>query len=251
VTGRDHRLMGKNNQDAYGFRWVGPIAIAVVCDGCGSGRHSEVGAQWGARVALETIAQAVDPETLDQPSVWEQIQRSLLDQLQSLLTSLGGNLRQTIRDYGLFTLVGAVLTPAGGVVFSLGDGLVIVDGVVSRLGPFPNNQPPYLAYGLLEDTAPFQVRSLPAATAVLVGTDGVEDLLAAAANPLPGKSEPVGPISQFWDDRYFTNPDQIRRRLTLINRDVLQPDWSTQQLSHHHGWLRDDTTFVVLRRTPC
>ena len=50
VAGRMHHLSGRNNQDAYAWTQGPGGLIAVVCDGCGSGPHSEVGAQVGARL---------------------------------------------------------------------------------------------------------------------------------------------------------------------------------------------------------
>src|SRR5579885_3047520 len=51
VLGRDHVAPGKNNQDAV-FAAVNAEGsyAGVVCDGCGSSPHSEVGAQLGARM---------------------------------------------------------------------------------------------------------------------------------------------------------------------------------------------------------
>ena len=82
------------------------------------------------------------------------------------------------------------------------------------------------------------------------GTDGVRELIDVAQQQLPGKQELVGSISQFWqEDRYFTNPDQIRRRLSLINREVTKLDCQTQKLQKTLGLLPDDTSLVVLRRS--
>ncbi|MFN7131809.1 MAG: protein phosphatase 2C domain-containing protein, partial [Myxococcales bacterium] len=65
VIGRLHANAGRNNQDAFDVS-VGPeVAVAVVCDGCGSGARSEVGAVLGARLltaALRTEAAAARRE---------------------------------------------------------------------------------------------------------------------------------------------------------------------------------------------
>ena len=55
VSGRDHRQAGKNNHDAYVFSSDASGTVAVVCDGCGSGRHSEVGAKIGARLVAGAL----------------------------------------------------------------------------------------------------------------------------------------------------------------------------------------------------
>ena len=56
IIGRNHVLAGKNNQDAYRIVANEKFIIAVMCDGCGSGKHSEVGAKLGARVVSNALA---------------------------------------------------------------------------------------------------------------------------------------------------------------------------------------------------
>ncbi len=56
-------------------------------------------------------------------------------------------------------------------------------------------------------------------------------------------------FTPFWqDDRYFRNPDQVRRYLVRCNREVIQPNWQTQVLERQSGLLEDDTTRVLMRR---
>jgi hypothetical protein len=106
-----------------------------------------------------------------------------------------------IRQHLLFTIVGAAFSAGGAVVFACGDGVVAVDGAVRRLGPFPDNQPPYLAYGLEDPSVGFTLLYEGPAGHVLVGTDG-----AAEAELAP-----------FWsDERHWRNPDMIRRTLRRL-----------------------------------
>ncbi len=47
VTGQRHLAARRNNQDAFAW-WSGRDGlVAVVCDGCSGGAHSEVGAKLG------------------------------------------------------------------------------------------------------------------------------------------------------------------------------------------------------------
>lgn len=265
VIGREHLRVGKNNQDAYFWQVVEEGIIAVVCDGCGSGTHSEVGAKLGARMIVETLRCFLkDDFCLESETVWQTLQKLLLSHLQQIAEQLGGDRIQTVRDYLLFTIAGVVVTPATTAVFALGDGVVIVNNQVMRLGPFANNAPPYLGYGLLDrQSKALQLKALQVLPteqlqSLLLGTDGVDDLMQVAKQSLPGKSEPVGDIAQFWqDDRCFRNPDQVRRRLALINRDVTtvipqSQDQSSQSSSQPYlrqsGLLPDDTTLIVIRR---
>ena len=115
--------------------------------------------------------------------------------------------------------------------FSIGDGLVAVNGELEQLGPYAGNQPPYPAYELLcpgfvdaylevHTAAPTaEIRSL------LVASDGALDLRE--------------PLDEFWcRDLFFRNSDAVRRRLTVVNRDT----------PAQRGQLLDDTTLIAIRR---
>jgi len=262
VVGREHLRVGKNNQDAYCWSVTEAIAVAVVCDGCGSGVHSEVGAKLGARMTVEAIQNVLSNDLdLDKETTWQIIQQALLTQLQQVVEQLGGDRAQAVQDYLLFTIVGAVMTSTLTTVFALGDGVIVINDQVIALGPFANNAPPYLAYRLLTEEiaaplqlAPLQLKVLQVLPtehlqSLCLGSDGVSDLIQVAKQPLPGRSEVVGDIAQFWqDDRYFRNPDQVRRRLSLINREVTRVDNRSQACLRQSGLLPDDTTLIVIRK---
>lgn len=258
VTGREHLRTGKNNQDAWHWQTVGDTTIAVVCDGCSSGAHSEVGATLGVRLITHAIAQTLQEYEIEQPEFWSGVQQGALQQLSKLVFMLDDCSHQVIHDYLLFTIVGAVITPTVTALFTVGDGVLILNGREVSVPSCPGNAPPYLAYGLIEpspmpfEQLQFQIHhclSTDEMRSLLIATDGVKDLLAVADQSLPGKREPVGQIEQFWqNDRYFQNPDQLRRRLSLINREVVQPDWEQQQLNRFGGLLPDDTTLIVIHR---
>jgi hypothetical protein len=259
VTGRAHTRAGRCNQDAYAWASAGGATVAVVCDGCSSGAHSEVGAQLGARLVVEALLRQLGGEattTACQPELLERARQDVLAQLRLLASAMGGSFSRTIADYFLFTVIGAVVEPDRAWVFALGDGLVVVDGERLELGPYPGNEPPYLAYALL-DGAPHDLglqvlRQLPSGerATLLLGSDGALDLEAAAHRRVPGRAELVGPLSSFWtSERYFRNPDAVRRRLAVLNRDVARVI-APGDREREAGLLPDDTTLVVLRRVP-
>jgi hypothetical protein len=236
VAGRAHVHARRNNQDAWHSLARDGVAVALVADGCGSGRRSEAGALLGVRILAEALAAAVS--TSGSPElVLESARVRLLETLATLVDALtpdGRETRAVATDYLLFTLVGAVLTPAWTAVFALGDGLAFINGERSRVA-YPDDTPPYAAYALtgssLTDTRPdllrFRIlRTLPTedVESILVGTDGVADL------------ERAGPLRRFWeDDRSFSNPSHVARRLHLAN-------------DGGRALLPDDTTLVVVRR---
>lgn len=251
VTGQAHVAAGRNNQDAFSWELTGAGLVAVVCDGCGSSPHSEVGAKLGAqlitRAAARRLASDCDPAEL-----LEQVRLELLGRLRLLAIGLAGGrpgfkggepFARAVLDYLLFTVVGAVVTPRWATTFSLGDGLAVLNGERLQLGPFPGNEPPYLAYSLLStgtSERTFELlRQVPAdeACSLLLATDGAVELEPLAARATDGRAVPVGPLSQFWtEDRFFANRDMVRRRLAIISR------------GSRGGLLSDDTTVVAVRR---
>jgi hypothetical protein len=233
VVGRAHRRAGRGSQDAFAFGHAGPVAIAVVCDGCGGGARSEVGAAIGARVWTAAIAAQVETGAgVDLDGARD----AVLAHLRDLATAMGGG-AAVVREHLLFTSVIAVWTPDRVEVRAIGDGVIAIDGEVTTVGPFADNEPPYLAYGLLGATPPWSraiVRDH--ARSVLIATDG------AAA---------LGDLAPFTDDaRWFAHPDALRRRLAVINREELVYDAARGAIERRGAPLDDDTTLVVLRRTP-
>lgn len=164
---------------------------------------------------------------------------------------MGGNYRETIESYFLFTITGVVLLPDV-VFFGLGDGVTAINGDIWSWS-FTGNAPPYLGYQLLDtDLAPDELRIRVRHTiapheldSFLIGCDGVGDFqrVGNECRMLPGMAARVGPLSQFWsEDSYFTNPAAISRRLKVIARD-----WPLRD--PEHGLLPDDTTIIVGRAT--
>jgi len=242
VTGQAHAAAGRNGQDAFSWEVCETGLVAVVCDGCGAAAHSEVGAQLGARLVAAAGRRllAADPEP---DAFLERLRRDVLEELRALAVALGGGdaaaAARAVRDYLLFTVVGAALGPRWAATFSLGDGLVVVNGERRELGPYPENEPPYLAYALLEGCAearPFELhRPVPVDElgSLLLATDGALDLERRADGAVPG--DPFE-LSELWrQDRFFRNRDAVRRRLTLARRA-------------RGGLLPDDTTVVAIRR---
>lgn len=284
VIGRDHRVAGKNNQDAFSLAVTDNFLAAVVTDGCGSGTQSDLGAKFGARLVMKFIysyyRSYIAPRQYSLSiGAWEE---RLEGAFQNIVIQLSGfardyaNIRPRpedapkwwdsvfdwkacIRDCLLFTIVGFIVTPFDTLIFSLGDGIFSVNGEAKALGPFPDNAPPYIGYNSIKDDvrletdfSRFAVNAfLPTekVETILIGTDGVLDFAEAAEKNLPGRAELVGPLSQFWDnDLYFRNPDAVRRRLAVASTDVTKPDWEERRLVKYPGLLRDDTTLITLRR---
>ena len=260
VSGRSHVLAGKGNQDAYHWSVEENSLVAVVCDGCGSGAQSEVGAAIGARLLVAEASRAIAlGGAVDSAALWEEVRANVLARLSDLVAAMGSKRSRLVSEMFLFTAVGLAVAPDRAVIFAAGDGLFAIGNDVERLGPFPRNEPPYLAYGLLEEDplGPASPRllvhrafSTSELDTVLLGTDGAADLPDLASRAMPGgEGESVGPLRRFWEeDTHFTNRDAVRRRLARINREITRPVWNEKRLAKEPGLLEDDTTVVVVRR---
>ena len=252
VTGRAHRLAGRNNQDAWYVARGDGAVVAVVCDGCGSGGHSEVGARLGARLVANAVLRRLDDGRACDDALLEEARVEVRERLRALADALGGG-REVILSHLMFTVVGAAITRAGEVcLFHLGDG-VLCDGADRfTLGPYPDNAPPYLGHALLAAPESPETRFTVArrrpraeATAILLASDGAAEWDAIAARPLPGTRESLGPLVRLLaDERYLAHPDALRRRLTLAARD--HACLAAGDLVRSAGLLDDDTTIVLL-----
>lgn len=254
VQGRAHALHGRANQDAVVLRARPASVVAVVADGCGSADHSEVGAWIGASAVAAEVERAAGAG-LAEPGVWDGVQTATLRALRGTVAAMGGELEDVVRRFFLFTVVGAVIAGERAAVFSLGDGLIAINGETVCLGPFPDNAPPYLGHALLDEGLAaerrFRVhRVLPAreVESILVATDGAAEWADVQSRVLPGTRETVGPLARLWQDgRLFHHPDSLRRTLARMNRTFVRPLWDARRLEKEPGLLEDDTTIAVIR----
>jgi hypothetical protein len=254
VTGRTHSAVGKGNQDAYAMR-AAPFGLCgIVCDGCGSGARSEVGASMGVRILSEQVLDAMKSgQSIRDPATWERIRERTLEGFGGVVRWMGESPERIVSEYFLFTVVGLAISAEGAVIFGIGDGLWAMNRDVVKLGPFAGNAPPYLGYGLLGDGPSFVMHhecSIEEFDSALIGTDGAVDYESFVGATYPGgRGEKVRPLSTFWqDDKYFQNEDAIRRTLWLVNREVTRPVWDEKRIVKEPGLLEDDTTLLVVRK---
>src|SRR5262249_52357565 len=115
IPGRDHLgrgnlLIGRNNQDAYAWSCQDEGLVAVVCDGCGSSSHSDIGATLGARRLvtalaswLASCARGSEPGPgAAVPAALERARLRVLAWLRALAAGMGANQAESVADYFLF-----------------------------------------------------------------------------------------------------------------------------------------------------
>lgn len=270
VPGRHHlghhpNLVGLNNQDAMGMRVTDDHAVLVVSDGCGNGDYSEVGSRILTRITLNAFEMLIREPFGCEPisGMWCGIAfNEIRDRFRSVATAICdpehfGWRDEFYRNHFLATLMVAIVTPETTAILSIGDGVYAVNGGVVELDPGVGNMPAYIAYGFMNDVqAPlgsyhFTVRTkIPTrnVTSLLIGTDGVGDLIAKEMFPLPGKlGKTVGPLSWFWSPKAFKRSVKVHQRLRLINREVAR-ERPGGGIEIHRGLLPDDTTLISMRR---
>jgi hypothetical protein len=270
-------LKGGNNQDALALMQRPEFIAGVVCDGCGSGIYSEVGARVGAKYVLNNIESLMRESYYDDEPQQEKIdylQYCITEDLTELAISLIDSESlmheneaevtvskiQILNDYLFFTIMGFYMTEQETVFFHLGDGFYVVNGEVNGL-EYPNNAPPYIAYNLIDekwfsedmnkDNLKMKYHVYPTETLenFLIATDGLQYFIDAEEKNMPGQKLPVGPVSQFWtQDAYYTNGDLVRRKLSVCNRDHIYYDKDKECLKSENGLLSDDLTVIVGRR---
>jgi Protein phosphatase 2C len=253
VLGRAHRRAGRGNQDAFAWRTRPGAAVAAVCDGCGSGARSEVGACLGARLWTAAIAERIAAGgDVGGDALWLDARDAVLARLREIALAMGGDLEATTREHFLFTSVIAAWTATTVAIAAIGDGVLAIDDEITVLGPFEDNQPPYLGYGLAGAPPPFTalvVGDAGAVSSILIGTDGAGAFVDGAEALVDAGGEAIGALSQFTrGERWLRNPDALRRRLAVINREELGFDHRRGAIERRGGPLDDDTTIVVLRR---
>jgi hypothetical protein len=219
--------------------------VAVVCDGCSQGAHSEVGAQLMSRFILHKALQLLRrrPWDLSRDHERNKYLRLLLKDsntyLDNVITGLAGDRLQTVQSMFLFTVLGAVITPEISFVFSQGDGVYQINQSYTSIDE--NNRPNYLGYALLPEvtsyTPEFTQRALIATEQLdllILASDGADVLQARAGESLKDGSE-VGLLRQFAEQqRYLMQQTAISRRLNVIN------------VLNRKGY--DDTSIVVIKR---
>lgn len=247
VPGSDHTLPGKpawkNNQDASFTKSVPGCTIGIVADGCGSGAQSEVGSSLGVRIFGETLFRFIMESGKDgeipirlRADTLERTRMKMLGSISVLTEALSGRIGDTIETYFLFSIVGFVILEEMTYIFACGDGSYMINGVETKLGPYPGNEPPYPCYALLgkPELSAFSLKEYATTEVsdIAVATDGVDYF--------PGTFTD-GYARMVAENRIFTNPDTLRRFLAILNKERVEDSILVP------GPLKDDTTIVIAR----
>lgn len=242
VTGARHLRSARNGQDAAAVWREGDAAVVVVCDGCSAGAFSEVGARLGASLFAGAVgAQLRAGRSPQDPTLWNAARSEVARALAELLERMPGDRIDVMREHFLFTVVAAAVSSDAAAVWAIGDGAYAIDGETCVLGPFAENQPPYLAYDLVGDPAEATLEvAAPVCRLIVVATDGANDL----ATDLDFVSR--GGLVQFVEARFVEHPDSLRRYLAVCARAGERIDWEERHVVRTPAVLQDDCAIGVL-----
>ena len=234
VIGARHLRAARNGQDAAAS-WTGDgTAAIVVCDGCGSSPSSEVGARLGAKLWIGELARELeaggDPSDL---AMWTRVRAAAIAALGCLADTLAGDRERVVADYLLFTVVAAAVRRDRAGVWAIGDGVYALDGRQRTLGPFADNEPPYVGYELLGTRIEphFATHTADVGRAI-VATDGALELTL--------------PLDDLVAEPAFTHPDALRRRLALLARGDERIRWDDRRIVRTPAALQDDCAVAAL-----
>lgn len=194
--GREHLRLGRNNQDGH----FASSSVIVVTDGCGSQPQCEVGAQLGARFMGEWL---MSQKTIDETTP-EKAFTALCDFIATTARAMGGELRDVLERYFLFTVQAAVRIGEQVLVFGMGDGAVLMDDRLVRMASY-DNAPNYCAYRLTsQGEHPAELHHFGPASKVAVMSDGFSAL------------DPVR-LRALIDVGASKNPLTLQRRLNVLS----------------------------------
>lgn len=255
VTGASHLRVARNGQDAAAAWQDGPLALAVVCDGCGSGARSELGAQVVARRMRAALARRLRAgAAVADLALWSACRSEAAAELARLARSwcpeeldgsarpleapgaLAPEAREALGEALLCTVLVAAADRRDVAVWAIGDGAVVLGGELTVLGPFLDNAPPYLGYDVLghPPTPYLRVRPRGAAGVAAVATDGAAELgdeLTALVHA-PSSAD---------------HPDLLRRTLARWTRGEERVRWAERRIDRAPARLQDDAAVGLVR----
>lgn len=126
ATGKHHIDQNIPCQDYSCYEVRDGIFVGVVCDGAGTARESQVGAEFFARQVTALLSEAIASGDLlgDAPAGYRDCIESVLERVRSRLGDLAASQQHDLRDYAC-TLVGCIASRAGGCFFHVGDGFAV------------------------------------------------------------------------------------------------------------------------------
>lgn len=270
VQGSRHYALGMNNQDSFATALTETLSIGVVTDGCSRsgayGSHTEVGAQIGATLLVATIKQYEASFDKTDTRLWlEKVYTTLTEKIRSLLVLIAAD-AEWIKNHWEFSIIGYVISEEKTVIFSCGDGIYSINGERKVIGPFPNNEPPYLLFSLFKEPPPtidpsaltftiLEEYTTSMVEELWIATDGVEYLYEIDKIKPDNLHYPIVTLEELMnEEKTFkilegNRPNlYLTRTLEKFTKEKMKIDYPNQETHKSQGILHDDTTVIMVKR---
>jgi hypothetical protein len=223
VIGSDHAGRAANCQDAFALAEAPTYVAGFVCDGCGEGQRSEVGAALAAQFLASRAAEHLTAGTAIE-SIPSLLYGQLVGYLQALMAASNpAEPVQFAKDHLLFTVLGLLVTPSQALLLAAGDGLLVMDAQV--LVRDENNAPTYIGYHLFAPSSLALTQPLPTAFDTYTLPPAWQRLAIASDGYRPDL------VSHLWN---HTHRRGLQRKLNVLAGQERQ--------------FRDDATAIVVER---
>lgn len=270
VVGPDHAKKFDNGQDAFLTSRVkldkpaacggNDFLIGVVSDGCGSSARSDVGSKLISSFLIRAVTDrlCLSKNKISTDEFWAEVKNQILNAVEGVTACMHMAPFYNLADYFMATLVGYVVSPTTTVLFNIGDGYFIINGMVIQLPPRAGNYPDYIAYNMVsgEEKREFNLRTYSTATikTLVVATDGFKNVLDAHGKNFPGEVRLVPDFSQVGliPDLCWANENLLQGCFNLMaspQARLLVSDGKTRMVKHP-PLLGDDVTMIALVPTP-
>lgn len=247
VIGASHRKKGTNNQDSYITYCDDDLFIGLISDGCSYKDQPLSRSEIGSALLCEFTTSSILSlrHQIGSEQFFHTLFRNLNDRIALHLSLIDEPERYT-RKYLQATLLGCIISNNHLWIFSCGDGIYFLNGNQHTILPQEGNSPVYIAYqfmpttfssALLDRELRFHVQqsiSMDEVDSVLLGSDGLQELIDAKEALIHVRNEPIGEIEQWWTkDLYFRNPVSATNWLRMMNEG---------------GYCKDDVTLIGVRK---
>jgi|GEM_PF-4251302 len=227
TIGNDHLIEKSNKQDFCSLVHNDNIIVGVVCDGCSSAKHSEVGATLiGTYLMNNLLAMRNRIDTLSIDEIRYDIGFGLTSFIRQLCFNLGldENLQASfIEQCMTATFLFTVITDGYIYIGQCGDGIIIINGDKNEIDQ--DDKPEYIAYC-----------ALPGAKKTFndfinitkFGIDGISDIAIA--------TDGLGYLSkEKYPELYGTDKRQLQRKFNV---------WQNKK----QEILKDDVSLIVFEK---
>lgn len=217
--GRGHLVDLVNRQDAIAL-FDGQInakrtVIGIICDGCSEGTTSEVGANLASAFLVRETSSLLEqgvPVSVVPNVLYPELLNFLRQVCSAYPFANPADYVTFIKNTLLFTVVGFVLTEVETVVFTAGDGTIVVNDQPIYIDA--DNRPSYPAYHLV-DRSVLDHQASPLPEGFDSSVYKTSDLLHLAIGSDAWKEE-QDLIDQIWG---FYHPSGLQRRINKWSKD--------------------------------